>query len=106
MFEHRLGLALSKSIGEIRALPYPEYRSWELFYLLEPWDFENDEYRSAAVLAMLYNINRSKGKPKEVKEFMRNLEDEVLKMVHEQPSLSELSRDELIKQVKKDFGIK
>jgi hypothetical protein len=106
MFEHRLGLALGRTIGEIRALPYPEYRSWELFYLVEPFGFENDEYRSAALLSMLHNINRTKGKAKDVKDFMRDLQAEALKQLKEPPDISELSREELIRYIKKDFGIK
>ena len=106
MFEHRLGLALGKSIGEVRALPYPEYRSWELFHLVEPFGFENDEYRSAAILSMLYNINRTKGKAKDPKDFMRDMVKEVLKQLTEIPDATELTRDELIKQIKKDFGIR
>lgn len=107
MFEHRLGLALSKSVGEIRALPYPEYRSWELFYLVEPFGFENDEYRAASLLAMLYNINRSKkGKAKEIKDFMRDMAKIVLEQIKEQPDPREMSREELIRHVKKDFGIR
>jgi hypothetical protein len=106
MFEHRLGLALSKSLGEIRALPYPEYRSWELFYLVEPFGFENDEYRLASILSMLFNVNRSKGKARNPKDFMRDMQREVLKHIKAQPDVSTLSRDELIALIKKDFGSK
>ena len=110
MFEHRLGLALSKSISEIRSMSYVEFRSWQLFYLLEPWGWQNEEYYAAVNMAMLYNINRSKGKVKEPKEFMRDLEGELLKQLEAERDLADLSVDEqreiLIRQVKKDFGIK
>jgi len=99
-------LALSKSIGEIRALPYPEFRAWQIYYLLEPWGWHNDEYYAALNLAMLYNINRGKAKVKEPKEFMRDMQGELLKQLKSERDITEMSKDEIIKQVKKDFGIK
>jgi hypothetical protein len=99
-------LALSRTRAEIRAMPYPEYRSWELFYLLEPWGWHNDEYHAAVHMAMLYNINRGKGKAKEVKDFMRDMEKQVLEQIQEMPDVTEMDRDELIRIIKKDFGIK
>lgn len=73
MFEHRLGLALGKTLGEIRALPAPEYRSWQIFNLVEPWGFEDREYRTAIILTMLHNINAPKGKQKKADAYMRNM---------------------------------
>ena len=99
-------MALSKSIGEVRALPYPEYHAWELFYLLEPFGFENDEYHYASLLSMLYNVNRGKGKAKDAKEFMRDMHKAVLGQLVDTQDPAELSRDELIKQIKKDMRIK
>jgi hypothetical protein len=86
-------------------MPYPEYRSWELFYLLEPWGWHNSEYHAAVNMAMLYNINRSKGKPKEVKDFFRDMPKEILDQLKEAPDVNELSREDIIKRIKKDFGI-
>jgi hypothetical protein len=60
MFEHRLGLALGKSISEIRALPYDEFVSWKLFYQLEPWGWHDQEYRTAALLTQMWNVRVSK----------------------------------------------
>ena len=103
-------MALNKTISEIRALPYPEYRSWELFYLIEPFGFVNDEYRAAAQLAMMYNANRGKGKAKDVKDFMRDMQKAVLEEIKEQPDISDLPLEQqkeiLIRQIKKDFGIR
>jgi len=73
MFEHRLGLALGKTIGEIRALPAPEYRSWQIYNLVEPWGFEDREYRTAVTLTMLHNINAPKNKQKKPDVYMRNM---------------------------------
>ncbi|MCZ2155743.1 MAG: hypothetical protein LC114_17900 [Bryobacterales bacterium] len=107
MFEHRLGLALGKSLAEVRALPYPEYRSWQLFYLAEPWGWQNDEYHFAALLAMLYNANRGKkGKARDVKDFMRNMQEAVLKELQDAPDISEMTREQIIAMVKRDFGIR
>ena len=92
-------------MGEIRAMPYPEYRSWELFYLIEPFGFANDEYRMATNLSILYNINKGKGKAKEPKEFMRDMPAMLLSELKEKPSVETMSREELIRQIKKDFGI-
>lgn len=111
MFEHRLGLALGKSIGEVRALPYPEFRAWQVFYALEPWGWHNDEFHAANLLAMLYNINRGKGKAKDAKDFIRNMETALMDALKEQRDpLAGLSLEEQreyqIRQIKKDFGIK
>jgi len=57
MFEHRLGLALGKSLGEIRALPYDEYQSWKHFYSYEPWGWHDLEYRTAMILAQIWNVH-------------------------------------------------
>ena len=99
-------MALSKSISEVRALTYPEFRSWQLFYLLEPWGWQNDEYYAAVNIAMQYNINRGKAKVKEPKEFIRDMQGELLKQLEAERDITEMSKDEIIKQVKKDFGIK
>lgn len=105
-----MGLALGRSIGEVRALPYPEYRSWQLFYTLEPWGWHNEEYYAATLFALLYNINRGKGKAKEPKEFMRDLPKALLQELNEGDPLEgmtlEEQREYLIRQIKKDFGIK
>lgn len=106
MFEHRLGLALNKTIAEVRALPYPEYHAWELYYLIEPFGWRENEYSTAALLAMLYNVNRGKGKAKDVGEFMRDIPSAILNELKDKPDISELSREEIIKLIKKDFGIK
>lgn len=111
MFEHRLGLALGRSVAEIRALPYPEFRAWQVYYALEPWGWHNEEFHAANLLAMLFNINRGKGKPRDAKEFMRNMEKALLDALKEQKDpLEGMSFEEqrayMVQQIKKDFGIK
>ena len=106
MFDHRLGLALGKSLAEVRAMPYPEYRSWQVFYLLEPWGWANEEYHFAALLAMLYNANRGKnGKARSVKDFMREMEAHLMKELQEAPDISTMTREQVVAMVKRDFGI-
>jgi hypothetical protein len=105
MFEHRLGLALHKSIGEIRAMPFSEFKRWQLFYLVEPWGWPNDEYHTAAILAMLYNANRGKNKTRDVKDFQRNMLEAALRELAEPLDITQIPRDELVKMIKKDFGI-
>lgn len=107
MFEHRLGLVLGKSVGEVRALPYPEYRSWQIFYLLEPWGFENDEIRAASLLAQIHNVNVSKRSDlQKPAAYMRDTQAEVLKRLQAPPDISKMTREELLAQIKKDFGVK
>lgn len=77
MFDRRLGLALGKTEREIRALPYPEYRRWQLHYMLEPWGWQNLEYLASAIMAMILNVTVDEKHKKYRKSpgyFMRNME--------------------------------
>lgn len=99
-------MALGKTIAEIRALPYPEFRAWQLFYLIEPFGFADNEYRTASLLAMLYNANRGKGKAKGAKEFMRDMEKSVMDEIQAQSAEPrKLTREEIEIQAKRFFGI-
>lgn len=113
MLEHRLGLALGKSLAEIRAMPYSEFRRWQMYDLVEPIGWPDAEYRTAVVLAMLYNANRGKGRAKDVKDFMRNNLEGILKELRTLQKQEELEtmpaeqkREYLLSQIKKDFGIR
>jgi hypothetical protein len=76
MFDHRLGLALGKSLTEIRQMPIGEYESWKSFYLLEPFGWRNEELRTGALVATIVNVNRSrKDKVKSASDFARTTED-------------------------------
>ncbi len=92
-------------------MPYPEFFSWQLFYLLEPWGWHNEEFHAANLLTMLFNTNRGKGKAKDTKDFTRNMEQAILDVLKEQINPLEgmdfeQQREYLMKQIKKDFGIK
>ena len=76
MFDHRLGLALGKSLTEIRQMPIGEYTSWKYFYMLEPFGWHDREYRTGALLAMLVNVNRSKkDKVRSASDFSRTTKE-------------------------------
>jgi len=111
MFEHRLGLALSKSVGEIRAMPYPEYRSWQIYYMLEPFGWHDNEYRTASTLAMIHNTSVSKKKDlKSVKDFMRDMESALLKELEARSlsapdeDMTEQEKNRIRKEAIKAFG--
>jgi hypothetical protein len=113
MFDYRLGLALGKSLEEIRTLPAPEYRGWQQFYAIEPWGWQNDEYHFASILAILYNVNRDpkKKKAKPASDFMRNMIEGIEKAIlqrKQEIDFENMSREEkrklLIPIVKNLFG--
>lgn len=77
-----MGLALGKTIHEIKAIPYPEFKSWQFYYLLEPFGFEDREYRTASILSKLHNTNVSKKKDlKKPGYFIRDMPKEILKVI-------------------------
>jgi hypothetical protein len=110
MFEHRLGLALHKTVAEIRAMPYAEFKRWQIYYLLEPFGWHDEEYRTAIALTMFHNANRGKGKSKKVKDFYRDMPSDILSHFQDTPreldGMSyEQQREFIAAQIKKDFGI-
>lgn len=94
-------------------MPYPEFRRWQLYDALEPIGWPDAEYRTAAMLTMLYNANRGKGRAKEIKDFVRRNLDGILNELRTMQKQEELEtmpieqkREFLLAQIKKDFGIK
>ena len=54
-------------------MPHPEWRSWYLFSLAEPFGWHDEEVRWASLMALLVNINKGKkSKTKKPKDFMRD----------------------------------
>lgn len=108
MFEHRLGLALGRTIAEIRSMPYPEYRRWALFYMLEPWGWQNDEYLTATITSRIYNVNCGKKKQRGAVDDMRNMQKSVLEQLKPAPDLSAMTPEDrkafIIAAAKRDFG--
>ena len=104
MFDRRLGLAIGKSESEIRALPYPEYRRWQLHYMLEPWGWQNLEYLASAVMAMILNVNIDEKHKRDRKPpgyFMRKMESLIIGALksevdrqNEMKKLADMSREE------------
>lgn len=98
----------------MRALPYPEYRRWQLLYMLEPWGFPDKEYRTAAVIAQLHNNNTAKRSDLKTPDyFMRDMVDILYKELDRQakerkntPDLASMdpeARATLIKASMKEF---
>lgn len=99
MFDHRLGLALGKSLTEIRAMPYPEYRSWYAFYLIEPFGWIQDEVHVARLLSMLNNTHSTKSK--DPKDFMRfDYPEEVSKQLSVKTQMQDLPEEERRRRIK------
>ena len=90
MFDLRLALALGKSLKEVRALSYPEVLLWRQFYLLEPWGFEEEEFRAARLLTQMHNQAVDKvSKQRPISAFIRNMQDLVIRALRRaQPSKS------------------
>ena len=73
MFEHRLGLALGMTLGLVRALPNEEYRSWLTYYKLEPFGWQDREYRTSALMAMMNNTSATnRSQAKKISHYMRD----------------------------------
>jgi hypothetical protein len=87
-------------------MPYAEFYSWQLFYRLEPWGFERAELHKAEILAMLYAINRGKGKVKDVADFMPDRLKGILADIARDVIPEELTREQLIARIKRDLGAK
>lgn len=97
-------MALHKTIGEIREMPYPEFRRWKLIYLVKPWGFDQMEYWFASLRAEVYNAHHKT--PKGPKDFMRDMLQGILDQLKPKPKVEDFTRDELIAIVKRDLGIK
>ena len=113
MFEHRLGLALGKSIAEVRALPFDEFMSWKMFYRIEPWGWHDNEYRTAAMLAQMWNTRISKrSQAKKIKDFMRDMPDLLIRGYQEleresalREKMATASKEERKRMIAKSLGM-
>ena len=88
----------------------PEFQSWQLYYVLEPWGWQNDEYRTAVLLAQNYNMRKpKKSHARKPSDFMRDMFKAAIREMSEPPDMAGMTdeqRREFIKaQIKKDFGI-
>ena len=98
MFQHRLGLALGMTLGQIRALPNEEYRSWRSYYKLEPFGWQDNEYRTAALMTMLNNTAATKqSQTKKIDDFMRDPEKAIENQVNQAKQ-----REKWLKATKKE----
>ena len=104
-------MALGKTINEVRSLSYVEYCSWKHYYALEPWGFHDAEYRTAAQLTMLYNINSKRANQKDVKDFIRDMPEAIGQAYQQFIKEQELSekfktatREEKARMIARTFG--
>lgn len=71
MFVHRLALALGRTVAELyETLTPQEMTEWQAYYQLEPWGAWRDNWHSAQLSTLLFNINRGKHPAAKVKDFM------------------------------------
>ena len=95
MFQHRLGLALGMTLGQIRALPNEEYRSWRSYYKIEPFGWQDNEYRTAFLAMILYNTHAKNGK--KTSDFMRDPEKAIESQINQAKQ-----REKWLKATKKE----
>jgi hypothetical protein len=107
----RLGLALHKTIEEIRDMPVTHYHRWELFYQLEPWGWEEQEYQFAKLRSELWSIANKGKKQFKAIDFMRDLTKWIFEIQPSDMTPEELKayreehRDELRAMAKRAFGV-
>jgi hypothetical protein len=108
----RLGLALHKSRQEVRDLPVTEYHDWELMYMLEPWGWQEQEYRFGKLLAEMWGIAHKGRKQFKPIDFMRDLTKWIFEVQPTDMTPEELKvyrkehRDEIRASFKRAFGVK
>lgn len=65
-FAYRLGVRLGVTHVErdiVKGLTAKQFRRWQHYAALEPFDEIRDDLRTASIVAMIYNVNRGKGQP-------------------------------------------
>lgn len=100
-------------------MPYEEYRQWKLFYLLEPWGFQEREYQFALLLAKINNVHATKKsqtvKPiayirdmgKELlKYFKKEIEQDEIALLLDTEEGQEKASEHMIKTFEQMFGVK
>lgn len=66
-----MALALGRTVSELEAsLSSTEFTEWMAYYTLEPFGQWRDNWHSAQLASLLYNINRGKNKALETADFM------------------------------------
>lgn len=105
-----MGLALGKSIAEIRQLGYPEFKRWRLYEAIEPFGWPEKEYHFASLMALIYNLAPVKKKPLtpadfivDIDEVIANQEKELVKKKKFAELTTEEKREYILDQFKKRF---
>lgn len=104
MFDHRLGLALGKTLSEIRSMPHDEFESWKTFYRLEPFGFHDREYRTSALLKQMWNTHvTKKAHAKTEKDYYRDMEGLIFEADRKQREYESM-RERFMKATPKEKG--
>jgi len=85
---------------------------WQIFYLIEPWGWEDQEYRTAALLTMMHNTHiQKRNQAKKLTSFIRDLPGAVVKYLErketekERPDLTtEEGRRQATAEILKGFS--
>ena len=99
MFELRLGAQLGKSLSEIRAMPYPEFRLWQNFYALEPFGFDNIEFHVSRILAQMYNLQVKKSQRKKLSYWLRDMKKLVLQAIYKEKNKQKYEQREQVQEI-------
>lgn len=60
----------------LRGLTAEQFRRWEMYAELDPFDEVRADYRAASIVQMLYNLNRSKqSQPGKLQDFLLKFGD-------------------------------
>ena len=64
-------MGLGKFVYELNDMPASEYEDWRQYFNENPWGPERDNWHSATIAALLWNINSGKDSPRKyAKDFM------------------------------------
>tara|TARA_R100000951_G_scaffold90032_2_gene78181 strand:- start:4989 stop:5258 length:270 start_codon:yes stop_codon:yes gene_type:complete len=62
---------LGKTVGDLlESMSYKELNGWSRYYEEQPFGSWRDNYHSAIIASMLWNVNSGKGKSKTPDDFM------------------------------------
>lgn len=92
-------------------MPASEYHDWELMYLLEPWGWQEQEYRFGKLLAEMWTIAHKGKKQFKAVDFMRDLKKWAYEIEPDELTPEELKkyrqdhREELRAMAKMAFGV-
>jgi hypothetical protein len=92
-------------------MTYEEFKSWQAYYLVEPWGFHDREYRTASLLAQMWNVRVQKRQNiKQVKDFYRDMpslleehHQQAIKAQERRAKMKTASKQEKIRMIAESF---